>query len=159
MEENQFLTFNSSKESFAVDIQTVKEIKEFSSITIIPLMPKSVLGVINLRGNVVPIIDFQVRIGKEKSKITKRTCIIIVEIIHLDEKMEVGILVDSVSEVIYIPQEEIEKAPSSGSKIRNDFIKSIGKIDGKFIIILDITNVLSVDELSVVENASMAIKE
>ena len=159
MEENQFLTFNSSKESFAVDIQTVKEIKEFSSITIIPLMPKSVLGVINLRGNVVPIIDFQVRIGKEKSKITKRTCIIIVEIIHLDEKMEVGILVDSVSEVIDIPQEEIEKAPSFGSKIRNDFIKSIGKIDGKFIIILDITNVLSVDELSVVENASMAIKE
>ena len=73
--------------------------------------------------------------------------------------MEVGILVDSVSEVIDIPQEEIEKAPSFGSKIRNDFIKSIGKIDGKFIIILDITNVLSVDELSVVENASMAIKE
>ena len=159
MEENQFLTFNSSNESFAVDIHSVKEIKEFSSITTIPLMPKSVLGVIHLRGNVVPIIDFQVRIGKEKSKITKRTCIIIVEIIHLDEKMEVGILVDSVSEVIDIPQEEIEKAPSFGSKIRNDFIKSIGKIEGKFIIILDITNVLSVDELSVVENASMALKE
>ncbi len=159
MEENQFLTFISGSESFAVDIHSVKEIKEYSHITTIPLMPISVLGVINLRGNVVPIIDLQVRIGKEKSKITKRTCIIIVELTYSDEKMDVGLMVDAVSEVIDIPITEIEKAPSFGSKIRNDFIKSIGKIEGKFIIILNIINVLSIDELSVVENVSLSLKE
>lgn len=159
MEENQFLTFISGSETFAVDIHSVKEIKEYSHITTIPLMPLSVLGVINLRGNVVPIIDLQVRIGKEKSKITKRTCIIIVELNYSDEKMDVGLMVDAVSEVIDIPITEIEKAPSFGSKIRNDFIKSIGKIEGKFIIILNIINVLSIDELSVVENVSLSLKE
>jgi purine-binding chemotaxis protein CheW len=159
MEENQFLTFISGSETFAVDIHSVKEIKEYSHITTIPLMPNSVLGVINLRGNVVPIIDLQVRIGKEKSKITKRTCIIIVELNYSDEKMDVGLMVDAVSEVIDIPITEIEKAPSFGSKIRNDFIKSIGKIEGKFIIILNIINVLSIDELSVVENVSLSLKE
>lgn len=159
MEENQFLTFISGSETFAVDIHSVKEIKEYSHITTIPLMPHSVLGVINLRGNVVPIIDLQVRIGKEKSKVTKRTCIIIVELNYSDEKMDVGLMVDAVSEVIDIPITEIEKAPSFGSKIRNDFIKSIGKIEGRFIIILNIINVLSIDELSVVENVSLSLKE
>jgi purine-binding chemotaxis protein CheW len=159
MEENQFLTFLSGTETFAVDIHSVKEIKECTQITTIPLMPSSVLGVINLRGNVVPIIDLQIRVGREKSKISKRTCIIIVEVSYTDEKMDVGLLVDAVSEVIDIPLTDIEKAPSFGSKIRNDFIKSIGKIEGRFIIILNTINVLSIDELSVVENVSLSLKE
>lgn len=159
MEENQFLTFLSGTESFALDIHTVKEIKEHTTITPIPLMPSSVMGVINLRGNVVPIIDLQLRLGKEKSKISKRSCIIIVEVNYGTEHTEIGILVDSVSEVIDIPLTDIEKTPTFGAKIRNDFIKNIGKIEGKFIIILDITNVLSIDELSIVESAALATSD
>jgi len=109
MEENQFLTFLSGSESFALDIHTVKEIKEYTTVTPIPLMPSSVMGVINLRGNVVPIIDLQLRLGKEKSKISKRSCIIIVEVSYGSENTDIGILVDSVSEVIDIPLTDIEK--------------------------------------------------
>jgi len=159
MEENQFLTFLSGSESFALDIHTVKEIKEYTTVTPIPLMPSSVMGVINLRGNVVPIIDLQLRLGKEKSKISKRSCIIIVEVSYGSENTDIGILVDSVSEVIDIPLTDIEKTPTFGAKIRNDFIKNIGKIDGRFIIILDISNVLSIDELSIVESATLATKD
>lgn len=158
MEENQFLTFHSGSESFAVDIHIVKEIKEYSQVTPIPLMPSSVLGVINLRGNVVPIIDLQLRLGREKSRVNKRTCIIIIEITLGEERMDLGILVDAVSEVIDIPLGDIEKAPSFGAKIRNDFIKSIGKMEGRFIIILDMINVLSIEELSSVESATLSIK-
>lgn len=159
MEENQFLTFLSGSETFAVDIHSVKEIKEFSTITPIPLMPNSVLGVINLRGNVVPIIDLQLRLGREKSKISRRTCIIIIELTLGEERIDLGILVDAVSEVIDIPLGDIEKTPSFGAKIRNDFIRSIGKVESKFIVILDMMSVLSIDELSVVESVSVPAKD
>lgn len=159
MEENQFLTFLSGLETYAVDIHSVKEIKEYSTVTPIPLMPASVLGVINLRGNVVPIIDLQLRLGREKSKISRRTCIIIIELSIGEERVDLGILVDSVSEVIDIPLGDIEKTPSFGAKIRNDFIKSIGKVDNRFIVILDMFNVLSIEELSVVESASISPKD
>ncbi|MCB1142046.1 MAG: purine-binding chemotaxis protein CheW [Leptospiraceae bacterium] len=150
MEENQYLSFVCGTEVFAIEILHIKEIKEYATITSIPMMPPSVQGVINLRGNVVPIIDLNLRIGREKTSISKRTCIIIVEVEYQEERLDLGLLVDSVSEVVEIPMTEIEKAPSFGSNIRNDFIRSIGKIAGKFIIILDMEKVLSVDELSVI---------
>jgi purine-binding chemotaxis protein CheW len=154
MEENQFLSFLCGSEIFAIDILHIKEIKEYSTITSIPMMPPSVQGVINLRGNVVPIIDLNIRIGRSKIKVTKRTCIIIVEVEYQNEKLDLGLLVDSVSEVVEIPKDDIEKAPSFGSNIRNDFIKSIGKVSGEFIVILDMEKVLSVDELSNIHSNS-----
>lgn len=150
-EESQFLTFLSGSEFFGVGILHVKEIKEYSTVTTIPMMPEYVKGVINLRGNVVPIIDLPVRFGREKSSITKRTCVIIVEVEHEEEFMDIGILVDAVNEVIDILPDAIEPAPSFGSKIRTEFIAGIGKLENQFVILLDINKVLSVSELSSLE--------
>jgi purine-binding chemotaxis protein CheW len=151
VEDNQFLTFFSNEEVFGIRILQVKEIKEYSEVTSIPLMPEFVKGVINLRGNVVPIIDLPIRFGREKTVITKRTCIIILEVFHESESLDIGILVDAVSEVIEIPESMIEPTPSFGSKIRNDFIMGIGKLEQRFAILLDINKVLSVGELSMIE--------
>ena len=150
-EESQYLTFLSGTEVFGIGILHVKEIKEYASVTTIPMMPEYVKGVINLRGNVVPIIDLPVRFGREKSIISKRTCIIIVEIAFEDESMDIGILVDAVNEVIDIPADLIDPPPSFGSKIRIEFIEGIGKLENQFVILLNVNKTLSVSELSVIE--------
>ena len=151
IDETQYLTFLSGAEVFGIGILHVKEIKEYASVTTIPMMPDYVKGVINLRGNVVPIIDLPVRFGREKSAITKRTCVIIVEVEHEEESIDIGILVDAVNEVIEIPRDAIETAPSFGSKIRTEFIHGIGKLENKFVILLNVNKVLSVTELSSIE--------
>ncbi|MCB1176046.1 MAG: purine-binding chemotaxis protein CheW [Leptospiraceae bacterium] len=154
LEESQYLTFKCGEELFALAILNIKEIKGYTPPTSIPMMSRFIKGVINLRGTVLPIIDLNLRFGRESTKITKRTCVIIVEVITEaeTEKMNIGLLVDGVSEVVDIPPAEIEKTPEFGSKVRNDFIKSIGKLNGKFVIILDIQKVLSIDELSAIED-------
>ncbi len=150
-EETQYLTFLSGTEIFGVGILHIKEIKEYVTVTTIPMMPDFVKGVINLRGNVVPIIDLPVRFGRGKSTLSKRTCVIIVEVEFEDEFMDIGILVDAVNEVIDIPASSIEPAPSFGSKIRIEFISGIGKLENQFVILLNINKVLSVSELSAIE--------
>lgn len=151
IEESQYLTFLSGTEVFGIGILHIKEIKEYASVTTIPMMPNYVKGVINLRGNVVPIIDLPVRFGRERSTISKRSCVIIVEVEYEEERMDIGILVDAVNEVIDIPPTSIEPAPSFGSKIRIDFIAGIGKLENQFVILLNINKVLSVSELSSIE--------
>jgi purine-binding chemotaxis protein CheW len=153
LDENQYLTFRCGDELFALGILSIKEIKGYTPPTSIPMMTKSIKGVINLRGAVLPIVDLNLRFGREPTKITKRTCIIIVEVISEtdNEKLIIGLLVDGVNEVIDIPSTEIEKTPGFGAKVRNDFIKGIGKISGKFVIILDIQKLLSIEELSSIE--------
>lgn len=151
IEESQYLTFLSGAEVFGIGILRIKEIKEYASVTSIPMMPDYVKGVINLRGNVVPIIDLPVRFGREKSVISKRSCVIIVEVEHDDESIDIGILVDAVNEVIDIPSHSIEPAPSFGSKIRTEFIQGIGKLENQFVILLNVNRVLSVTELSSIE--------
>jgi purine-binding chemotaxis protein CheW len=156
IEESQYLTFLSGNEVFGIGILHVKEIKEYTSVTTIPMMPNYVKGVINLRGNVVPIIDLPVRFGRERSNISKRTCVVIVEVEYEDESMDIGILEDAVNEVIDIPPSAIESPPSFGSKIRIEFITGIGKLENQFVILLNINKVLSVSELSLIdEKASL----
>lgn len=147
-EANQYLTFNLSGEMYAVGILNVKEIIEYGSLTEIPMMPPFVRGVINLRGAVVPVIDLAARFGGKASDIQRRTCIVIVEIPQEDGKQDIGIMVDAVSEVLEIPGNEIEPPPSFGARIRADFIAGMGKVNQKFVIILDIQRVLSVDEMA-----------
>ncbi len=151
VEESQYLTFLSGSEVFGIGILHIKEIKEYASVTTIPMMPEYVKGVINLRGNVVPIIDLPVRFGREKSVVSKRSCVIIVEVEHEEDSIDIGILVDAVNEVIDIPPTAIEAAPSFGSKIRTEFIKGIGKLENQFVILLNVNRVLSVTELSSLE--------
>ena len=148
-ETRQYLTFSVGREMFAVGILNVKEIIEYDNLTEIPMMPRFVRGVINLRGAVVPVIDLGARFSAKVSAVQRRTCIVIVELRQDDEKHDIGVMVDAVSEVLEIPGADIEPAPSFGAHIRADFIAGMGKVAGKFVIILDIRRVLSIDEMSV----------
>ena len=146
-EQRQYLTFLLGGEMFAIGILNIKEIIEYGSLTTIPMMPEFIRGVINLRGAVVPVIDLSARFGRKQSSITRRSCIVIIEIEVEDEKYDVGVVVDSVSEVLEIAAAEIEPPPSFGAKIRADFIEGMGKVNGKFVIILDVDKVLAVEEM------------
>lgn len=151
MEENQFLTFRIGEELFAIPILEVREIKEYSHITSIPMMPNTIKGVINLRGSVVPVVELSIRFKRKPAPITKKTCIIILEVEFDEETIEVGVIVDSVSEVLSIAPEDIEPAPSFGAKIRLDFISGIAKVADEFIIALNTNRVFSINELSLIE--------
>jgi purine-binding chemotaxis protein CheW len=152
-EEGQYLTFTLGKEMFAIGILNIKEILEYGNLTEVPMMPEFIRGVINLRGAVVPVVDLSARFGGKPSEETKRTCIVIIEVHAEEERQDIGIVVDAVSEVLEIPDSEIEPAPAFGAKIRADFIQGMGKVKGKFVIILDVDKVLSVDELAMVSEA------
>lgn len=153
-EEQQYLTFLLSGEMYAIAILNIKEIIEYGNITEVPMMPNFIRGVINLRGSVVPVVDLSARFGRNKTEISHRTCIVIIEVQNNDEsKQDIGVMVDSVSEVLEIPRSEIEPPPAFGAKIRVDFIHGMGKVAGKFVIILDANKVLSVDELSMLGHA------
>lgn len=149
---HQYLTFTLGGEMFAVGILNVKEIIEYGHLTEIPMMPGFIRGVINLRGAVVPVIDLAARFGGQASEVQRRTCIVIVEVVQDDARHDIGIMVDAVSEVLEIQAGDIEPPPSFGAKIRADFIAGMGKVSGKFVIILEIQKVLSVDEMAMVAN-------
>ena len=144
----QYLTFNLSAEMYAVGILNVKEIIEYGQITEIPMMPPFIRGVINLRGAVVPVIDLAARFGGQPTKTSRRTCIVIIELTSHDEHHDIGVVVDAVSEVLEVSAADIEPPPAFGAGIRADFIHGMGKIGGKFVIMLDIKKVLSVDEIA-----------
>ncbi|ANQ83493.1 chemotaxis protein CheW [Azoarcus olearius] len=144
----QYLTFSLGGEVFALGILNVKEIIEFGNVTEIPMMPSFIRGVINLRGAVVPVIDLSARFGGKNSTISRRTCIVIVEIDGEDGKQDLGVIVDAVNEVLEIPRADIEPPPAFGAKIRADFIQGMGKVDGRFVIILNVERVLSTEEIA-----------
>lgn len=144
----QYLTFLLADEMFAVGIQRVREIIEYGNVTTVPMMPRFVRGVINLRGSVVPVIDLSARFGRGISDIHRRTCVVIVEIEHEGAKQELGVIVDAVSEVLDIPQSEIEPAPAFGARLRADFISAMGKVGGRFVILLNVDRVLAVEEMA-----------
>ncbi len=150
----QFLTFTLGSEMFAVGTLSVKEIIEYGHLTEVPMMPSFIRGVINLRGAVVPVVDLGARFGRGETQVTRRTCIVIIEVPSGDEKQDIGVVVDAVSEVLEIPATEIEPPPAFGAKIRTDFILGMGKVDGKFVILLDVGKVLSVEEISALASAA-----
>ena len=152
-DEGQYLTFSLGKEMFAIEILNIKEILEYGQLTTVPMMPDFISGVINLRGAVVPVVGLAARFGDKQSDITKRTCIVIIEVASDEGRQDIGVVVDTVSEVLEIPSSEIEPAPGFGAKIRADFIQGMGKVNGKFVIILNVNKVLSTDELSIVSEA------
>ncbi len=147
-EQDQYLTFMLGGEMFAIPILNIKEIIEYGHLTTVPMMPEFIRGVINLRGSVVPVIDLSARFGRKSTEITRRTCIVIIEIESEDELQDIGVVVDTVNEVLEIPGREVEPAPSFGAAIRTDFIQGMGKINGKFVIILNVNHVLSIDEMT-----------
>ena len=155
-EARQFLTFSLADEHFAVGTLNVREIIEYGQLTSVPMMPPSIRGVINLRGAVVPVIDLGARFGGRQTEIGRRTCIIILEVHNGEEEQVIGVVVDAVSEVLEIAPADIEPPPAFGANIRSDFIQGMGKVGGRFVILLDIGRVLSVDELAALASTSRA---
>ncbi len=151
LKDNQYLTFYLKGEIFGVEVLYVKEIIEYIIITKVPLMQEFLLGVTNIRGNVISVIDLANRLGIGKSEITKRTSIIITEVNINEEIFNIGLLVDSVNQVVEIEGKNIETAPMFGAKIRKEFIKKMGKIDDKFITIINADEVLELEEVSIAQ--------
>ena len=154
-EMRQYLTFNLANETFALGILAIKEIIEYTAPTTVPMMPEYLRGVINLRGLVVPVIDLAVRFGKVSTAVTKRTCIVIVEIRIDGDRHDIGVVVDAVNAVIEITPDDIEPPPNFGTRIRTEFIAGMGKVNGRFMMLIDPQHVLAVGELEALASNSL----
>jgi purine-binding chemotaxis protein CheW len=152
----QHLTFMLGGEMFAMEILSIREIIEYASLTEVPMMPPYIRGVINLRGAVVPVADLLVRFGKPAAPVTKRTCIVIVEIDGPEGRQTVGVVVDAVNEVLDLAAEDVEPPPAFGANIRTDFIRGMGRVRDKFVILLDVNHVMAADELMAAAEAAGA---
>ncbi|HKK98719.1 MAG TPA: chemotaxis protein CheW [Desulfotignum sp.] len=153
MKTGKYLTFTLADEEYGIGILKVKEIIGMMAITSVPRTPDFVKGVINLRGKVIPVIDLRLKFGMDAISYTDRTCIIVVEIDANDMTIQIGIVVDSVSEVLNIKEEEIENAPSFGTSLNTAYILGMAKIDSGVKILLDIDRVLSTKEIQVLEKS------
>ena len=145
--QKQYLTFFLSDEEYAVNIQRVKEIIEYTTVTKVPKVPEWIRGVINLRGSVVPVVDLSVRFGLAERPVTKTTCIVVLEIEQDSERTVMGVIVDAVNQVIDLTPDDIEEPPSFGTRVRLDYLFGMGKLGKKFALILNIDRVLSNSEL------------
>jgi purine-binding chemotaxis protein CheW len=143
-----------ANEKYGLEILKVREIIGMMDVTSVPTTPAFVRGVINLRGKVIPVVDLRLKFGIEAKEDTQRTCIIVVQITHPGQEMIMGIIVDEVSDVLYIDRSQIEPPPSFGANIRTDFILGMGKIDHKVLTMLDIDRVLSEQEIALVEGSA-----
>jgi len=144
----QYLTFLLGEEVFAMNITHVREIIQYGPMTHVPLMPSFLRGMINLRGSVVPVIDLHARFGRGRAVIGKKSCNVIFDAHRGGERIELGLLVDAVSAVITIGADQIEPPPNFGGTVRRDFIQGMGKVNGRFVILLDADKALDVDEMS-----------
>ncbi len=152
--EGKYLTFTLAEEGYGVCILVVKEIIGMMPITTVPQTPDFVKGVINLRGKVIPVLDLRLRFGMDSIDYTDRTCIIVVEIEGQSAIIQIGIVVDAVSEVLNIKCEEIEETPTFGAKLNTDYILGMAKLEGGVKVLLDINRVLSENEIGFLEKAA-----
>lgn len=148
-----YLSFKLDEELFAINVSKVLEIQEVRQITKVPRTPAYMRGVLNLRGNVLPVVDTRIKFGMSPIQDTVNTCILVLDIQMENEHLTVGALVDAVQEVIEIMPEQIGPAPSIGSKFKSEFIKGMGKVNDVFIMILDMDRVFSSDELVIVKDS------
>jgi purine-binding chemotaxis protein CheW len=144
----QYLTFSIAGEEYGVPILRVLEILAFDTLTRIPAAPPCIRGVINLRGRVVPIVDLAIKFGEPECAITKRTCTVVVEVVMEGELTSIGLMVESVKESLELRAEDIEPAPPFGTRALSKFLLGMGKLDKKFILLLNLDYVLSVTELT-----------
>ena len=143
----QYLTFFTASEEYAISIVKVSEIVEYEAVTTVPNTPVWIRGVTNLRGRVVPVVDLAVKFGLPASEISKFSCIIITEAMFQGENLTMGVLADSVSQVIELSADEIEATPPFGTRVKTEYLLGMGALGKKFCLILDIDKVLSADEL------------
>lgn len=153
----QYLTFTLGNELFAVAIAPIREIIEFPGLTEIPMTPDFLRGVINLRGAVVPVIDLSVRFGRAPTPVGRRTCVVIVEVPYEDGLQAIGVVVDTVSAVLDVDASSIEQRPGFGAGLRTDFVAGMLNLNGKFVVALDMNNVLSPAELEQLVTSSAGL--
>jgi purine-binding chemotaxis protein CheW len=150
----QYLTFKLDGESFATEISRVREVLEHTRVTPVPRSPEFMQGVINLRGSVVPVVDLRLQFGMPAVEPTVDTCIIIIEVNIEGTSTVLGALSDSVQEVIDLKPEQLEPAPTFGTRIDNSFVQHMGKLEDRFVIILDMNKVFSLEQIHSVEKTS-----
>ena len=156
-ETTQYLTFRLGDELFGVDVSKAREVLDFSEVTHVPQMPDYMLGVINLRGSVVPVINLRRKFGMADLAQTIDTCIIVIEV-HIDgDILIIGTIADAVQEVLDLKESQIEPPPRLGTKLNTEFIKGMGNIDDQFLIILDIDRVFTVEELAVMDSPAQEV--
>jgi purine-binding chemotaxis protein CheW len=144
----QYLTYLLGEEVFAMDIRSVREIIQHGSMTSVPLMPAFVRGVINLRGAVVPVIDVHARFGRPPAQVGKRTCVVIFDAMRDGERIELGLMVDAVSEVITLEDTQVEPPPRFGSTLRREFIAGMARRGKRFVVVLDPARAFDVSEMA-----------
>jgi purine-binding chemotaxis protein CheW len=142
-----FLTFKLEEEIFAVNVEKVIEIQELRQITKVPKTPVYMRGVVNLRGSVLPVIDTRIKFGMSQLTETVNTCILVLKIEIENDSILLGLLVDSVQEVLELTSAQITPPPSIGSKYKSDFITGMGKLNENFVMLLDIDKIFSVDDI------------
>jgi purine-binding chemotaxis protein CheW len=151
----QYLTFLTAGEEYAINIGKVREIIEYEAVTTVPNTPAWIRGVTNLRGRVVPVVDLAVKFGLPASSISKFSCVIITEVMFQGEQLTMGVLADSVCQVVDLSADQIEATPPFGTRVKTEYLLGMGAMGKKFCLILDIDKVLSADEfLAVTESAS-----
>ena len=157
--DNKYLTFLLNNENYGISIRDVKEIIKIMDITEIPKTSSFLKGVINLRGKIIPVVDLRVRFGFEKKEYTKRTCIIIVEVLMQGAEKNVGIIVDTVSDVIGINRNEIESSENSARCFGEEFIEGLAKVKGRVVILLEVDKILNNQELFLLEGETGGDKQ
>jgi len=156
---SQYLTFHLGSDMFAIDVTNAKEILDYANLTKVPQTPEYMLGVINIRGGVVPVIDMRLKFGLPRIEATKDSCFIVVEVELDGDVVTVGTLVDSVNEVVDIRADQVEPPPRLGTRLKTEFIKGMGNLGENFVIILDINKVFSAEELDLVQSVGEVDKE
>ena len=154
-----YLTFKLGDEIFAANVSKVLNILEMTKITTVPKAPPFMKGVINLRGSVLPLIDARIKFGMTGTEFTTNTCILVLDIVLNDESVRVGSLVDSVQEVIEIKDTQLQEPPSLGSKYKSEFISGMAKIGDTFIMILDLEQIFSSDDIINLKGVSVEAAE
>jgi len=147
-----YLTFSLGNDLFGIQVSEVREVIEYKQVFKIPRVPEYLKGVINLRGEVVPIIDLHSRFYNKVSCVIGTTSIVVVEVDDDNHKIPIGVMIDSVKAVTELYSNKIEAVPEIGSKIRSDFVEGIGKIEDQFVILLNVKNILNIEELANIED-------
>ncbi|MDH5216767.1 MAG: chemotaxis protein CheW [Gammaproteobacteria bacterium] len=152
--EGQFLTFIMANEEYGVDILRVQEIRGWDNVTPIPNTPSYIKGVINLRGTIVPIIDLRERFGLEKMEYDATTVVIVLKVVSAEKERIMGIVVDAVSDVYNVGEDEMKSPPDFGSVVSIDFVKGLVAIEEKMLIILEIDDMLNSGDLVIAESVA-----
>lgn len=155
----RFLSFTVDNENYCMDILKVKELMGMTTITPLPRTPQFIRGVINLRGQIIPIIDLRLKFGLPFQEYTKRTCIIVVEVKYEEENILMGLVVDAIQDVVSIPEDRMSKIPYINAKIKSEYIKGIADTPEGMKIVLDVLKVLNDEELAVVKDSAMVQAE